>query len=48
MHFDIVEAIRQKQQKQPTSIIIRNGKVVVPPDEPAEEVDTSEIVPLDD
>jgi hypothetical protein len=48
MHFDIVEAIRQKQQKQPKSIIIRNGEVVVRPDEPEEEVDTSEIVPLDD
>ncbi|HET9096779.1 MAG TPA: hypothetical protein VFN37_08965 [Candidatus Baltobacteraceae bacterium] len=28
MHFDIVEAIRQKQQKQPRTISIENGKVV--------------------
>jgi hypothetical protein len=48
MHFDIVEAIRQKQQRQPASIIIRNGEVVVPSDESEEEVDTSEIAPLDD
>lgn len=48
MHFDIVEAIRQKQQKQPKSIIISNGKVVVLPGEPEEEVDPSEIVPVDD
>ena len=48
MHFDIVEAIRQKQQKQPKSIIISNGKVVVLPGEPGEEGDPSEIVPADD
>ena len=28
MHFDIVEAIRQKQQKQPRTVSIENGKVV--------------------
>lgn len=28
MHFDIVEAIRQKQQKQPRTISIENGKTV--------------------
>ena len=39
MHFDIVEAIRAKQQKQPKSIIIRNGEVVVVPVEPDEEVE---------
>jgi hypothetical protein len=48
MHFDIVEAIRQKQQRQPKSIIICNGKVVVLPAEPEEEVDPSEIVPVDE
>ncbi len=28
MHFDIVEAIRQKQQKQPRKFRIENGKVL--------------------
>ena len=34
MHFDIVEAIRQKQQKQPKSIIISNGKLSSSPVNP--------------
>ncbi len=28
MHFDIAEVIRQKQQKQPRTISIENGKQV--------------------
>jgi hypothetical protein len=53
MHFDIVEAIRQKQQKQVRSISIENGKVVVIPEFPPrlgaeEEIEPSEIAPLDD
>jgi hypothetical protein len=47
MHFDIAEIIRQKQQKQPKSIIIPNGKVVILPAGPEEEVDPPEIVPVD-
>jgi hypothetical protein len=53
MHFDIIEAVRQKQQKQLRSISIENGKVVVIPEVPqglgsGEEVEPPEIVPLDD
>lgn len=53
MHIDIVEAIRQKQRKQLRSISIENGKVVVIPGArdalgPEEEIEPSEIVPLDD
>lgn len=29
MHFDIIEAVRQKQQKQLRNISIENGEVVV-------------------
>jgi hypothetical protein len=32
MHIDIVEVVRQKQQKQLRGISIENGKVVVRPD----------------
>lgn len=48
MHFDINEMIRQKQQKQPKTVILPNGKVVVLPGGPGEEVDPSEIGPADD
>lgn len=48
MHFDINEAIRRKQQKQPKTIVIPNGKVVVLPGELGEEIDPSEIEPADD
>jgi hypothetical protein len=63
MHFDIIEAVRQKQQKQLRSISIENGKVVVisisngkvvvSPEVPQglgpeEEIEPSEIVPVDD
>ena len=47
MHFDIAEAIRQKQQKQLKRIIIGNGKVVVLPGEPEDDVAPSEILPED-
>lgn len=45
INIDIAEVIRQKQQKQPKSITIVNGKLVVIPDE---DIDPSEIVPQDD
>jgi hypothetical protein len=48
MNFDIAEIIRQKQQKQPKSIIIGNGKRVILPGNPEEEIEPEEIVPLDD
>jgi hypothetical protein len=44
MPFDIIEAIRQKQLRQPKSITINNGKIVVLPGGPEEEIDPSEIV----
>jgi hypothetical protein len=37
MNFDIAEIIRQKQQRQPKSIIIGNGKRVIIPGDPEEE-----------
>ena len=58
MNFDIIEAVRQKQQKQLRGISIENGKVVVRPGDltseapqglrPGEEIEPSEIGPLDD
>lgn len=47
MNFDIAEIIRQKQQKQPKSIVLENGKRIIIPGEPEEEIEPSEIVPLD-
>jgi len=46
MHFDIVEIIRQKQQKQPKKIVIGNGKTVILPGTPGEESDPSEETPM--
>jgi hypothetical protein len=46
MHLDIVEAIRQKQQRQPKRIVIPNGDVVILPQ--FEDEKNSEIAPLDD
>ena len=57
MHFDIIEAIRQKQHKQQQSssiengdvvdISITNGKVVVGRGAPAELKPEDEIMPAD-
>ncbi len=50
MHFDIIEAVRQKQQKQMRNIRIENGKVVVSSPGPSgsgpEEAEPAD-VPLD-
>ncbi|MHB8178055.1 MAG: hypothetical protein ACYDA5_04250 [Vulcanimicrobiaceae bacterium] len=59
MHFDIVEAIRQKQRKHARSVSIDNGdmvdisiddgKVVVRPGvRPQEEIEPTEILPQGD
>ncbi|HTX56658.1 MAG TPA: hypothetical protein VMD47_06110 [Candidatus Acidoferrales bacterium] len=53
MNFDIVEVVRQKQQKHLRSISIDNGKVVVIPELPqgrerGKEIGPSEIARLDD
>jgi hypothetical protein len=37
MNFDIAEIIRQKQQKQPKSVIIGNGRRLILPGEPEAE-----------
>lgn len=47
MNFDIAEIIRQKQQKQPKSIVMENGKRIILPGEPEEEIEPSAIVSFD-